>query len=300
MTIPATTTTSGQRRGGPTSVASIRAVRPDGGPAAVAPGVAATWPRWTRLTIERPPPAKKDQVALWRELRRQGALKVEPGTWAVGHAPDGSMPLDRALELAATTGGEVTCAEPAEGDHDRALRQACRRIWAELHVEADQLEEEVAGGDLDAATAWAQAERLRLAYGDGCRGDLVGIDARRAGRRLAEVLAEVARSVGPPDGPGSAATPVLGDRRLGRLPASTTGTARRDGTARYVVQLRTLPPWAWEQDLAAFEARCYLPSPDRPPLVHGVVELLVAPDRLGACLGRLADRLEVFEATRRD
>ena len=86
-------------------------------------------------------------------------------------------------------------------------------------------------------------------------------------------------------------------RRLGRLPAVTTGTARRDGTARHVVQLRALPAWRWEQELAAFEARCYLPAPDRPTVVHGVAELLVEPDALGPSLSRLADRLALFEAS---
>ncbi|MFN8038246.1 MAG: Chromate resistance protein ChrB, partial [Acidimicrobiales bacterium] len=125
------------------------------------------WPRWTRLTIDRSPSAKKDQVALWRELRRQGALKLDAGTWAVGHAPDGSMPLDRAIELLDATGGRASWAEADGADEDRALRQACRRVWTDLHVEVDQLEEDAALGELDPAAAWDEADRLRLAYADG-------------------------------------------------------------------------------------------------------------------------------------
>ena len=252
------------------------------------------WPRWTRLSIDRKPPAKKDQVALWRELRRHGALKLDAGTWAVGHAPDGSMPLDRAIELIDATGGRASWTEADGADEDRALRQACRRVWTDLHVDVDQLEEDAALGDLEPAAAWEEADRLRSAYADGCRRDLVGIDARRAAGRLGEVLSAVAASFGAPP---ADSVRVLGDRRFGRLPAVTTGTARRDGTARHVVQLRALPPWRWEQELAAFEARCYLPAPDRPTLVHGVALLLVEPDALGPSLSRLADRLALFEAS---
>ena len=229
MTSTLPTLTAAPRPAGPVGARPDESAPPDG-----------AWPRWTRLTIDRPPPAKKDQVALWRELRRQGALKLDAGTWAVGHAPDGSVPLDRAIELIEARSGRATWAEAHGADQDRGLRQACRRVWTDLHVDVDQLEEDATLGLLDPAGAWDEADRLRLAYADGCRRDLVGIDARRAAGRLGEVLATVAAGIG---APAADSVRVLGDWRLGRLPALTTGTARRDGTARYVVQLRTLPPW---------------------------------------------------------
>src|SRR3954452_7768649 len=81
---------------------------------------------WIVLIYRLPPNDSRARVAVWRELRRSGALHVQQSVVAV---PDGEAfagVVERLRDVLGEVGGEVTAlrAEPASGGDDGRLLEA--------------------------------------------------------------------------------------------------------------------------------------------------------------------------------
>jgi hypothetical protein len=78
--------------------------------------------RWLLLVVRLPAEPSRHRVAVWRELRRAGALSLGQGVWAVPQVEVFTQALDRAVQLAQRGDGETIVLEAAgraEGDAAR-------------------------------------------------------------------------------------------------------------------------------------------------------------------------------------
>ena len=138
---------------------------------------------WTVLIYRLPSNDSRARVAVWRELRRSGALHVQQSVVAVpdteGFAPD----VERLRDVLSDVGGQVTVlrTEPLNAGDDRRLVEAwnqarddeyrelageCAKFLAEIDREIDngkfthaELDEEEA--ELDKLQRWDQRIRRR-------------------------------------------------------------------------------------------------------------------------------------------
>ncbi|WP_344864732.1 Chromate resistance protein ChrB [Amycolatopsis ultiminotia] len=63
--------------------------------------------KWLVLVVRVPAEPSRHRVAVWRELRRIGALSLGQGTWAVPDVPAFAAGVTRVIELAQRGEGEV-------------------------------------------------------------------------------------------------------------------------------------------------------------------------------------------------
>ena len=105
---------------------------------------------WRVITYRLPPEPSRHRVAVWRELRRLGAVSLQQGTWAV---PDG-QPFEAGLsqvveEINAAGGHPVVLAvaeEEASAAQLEALFTAQREAeWGEFLSDCGKYETELAG-----------------------------------------------------------------------------------------------------------------------------------------------------------
>ncbi len=105
---------------------------------------------WVLVLVQVPKEPTKHRVAVWRELRKGGAVPVSPGTWALPAGPAFEQVLDRAAELAAKGGGTfaVIDASPRDEAAERLIRDAftAARVdeWAEFQADCGKFEDEIA------------------------------------------------------------------------------------------------------------------------------------------------------------
>jgi DNA-binding transcriptional regulator PaaX len=117
--------------------------------AATVPGVANESVRWLVLLVKVPAEPSRHRVAVWRELRRAGAVSLGQGLWMVPDAPVFADGIARTVELAQRGGGEVTvlnAAGRAEADSARleALFDAERaEEWAEFVADCAKFDSEI-------------------------------------------------------------------------------------------------------------------------------------------------------------
>lgn len=106
--------------------------------------------QWLVLVIKLPAEPSRHRVAVWRELRKAGAITLGQGTWAV---PDVSAFTDgvrRVLQLADTAGGQAmtltaTGREPRDAAHFQQLFTAARSAdWTEFLADCAKFEAEIA------------------------------------------------------------------------------------------------------------------------------------------------------------
>src|SRR5258708_4972749 len=64
--------------------------------------------RWLVLVVRVPADPSRHRVAVWRELRRAGAVLLGQGVWAVPDAPVFADGIARTVPLAQRGDGEVT------------------------------------------------------------------------------------------------------------------------------------------------------------------------------------------------
>ena len=166
---------------------------------------------WRVITYRLPPEPSRHRVAVWRELRRLGAVALQQGTWAV---PDGE-PFEAGLsqvveEIKAAGGQPVVLAvadEEASAAQLEALFTAQREAeWGEFLSDCGKYETELAGeiakGKLTLAELDEEEQsldRLRRWYRTIRARDLFGApSAAVAERRLkesAEALEDFAERV---------------------------------------------------------------------------------------------------------
>jgi|SRR5919197_1481041 hypothetical protein len=154
--------------------------------------------RWTVLIVRLPADPSRHRVAVWRELRRVGALSLGQGVWAVPATPAFNQGVERAVRLAERGDGEVVLLDASGRDEPNAARleglfTAARQAeWAEFLSDCGKYEAEL---DKEVRTAKftlaeldeeeQSLERLRRWYRDIKLRDLFGApSAAEAEQRL--------------------------------------------------------------------------------------------------------------------
>ncbi|WP_369263331.1 Chromate resistance protein ChrB [Streptomyces sp. R35] len=159
--------------------------------------------RWVVLLVRLPTAPSRHRVAVWRELRRIGALSLGQGTWAVPDVPVFADGLARAVELAGRADGEVVTLDaagrtPADSAHLRALFTAARSAdWTEFLADCGKFEAELAKEIRIAKFTLAELEeeeqsleRLRRWHRELTARDVFGTqEAAEAGERLKQCTA---------------------------------------------------------------------------------------------------------------
>jgi Protein ChrB, N-terminal len=105
--------------------------------------------RWVVLVVRLPAEPSRHRVAVWRELRRIGALSLGQAIWSVPDVAAFHDGISRAMELAERGDGEVVVLEAsgrAERDADRLVslfNDARRAEWDEFLADCDKFEAEI-------------------------------------------------------------------------------------------------------------------------------------------------------------
>ena len=98
------------------------------------------------LVVRVPAEPSRHRVAVWRELRRAGAILLGQGVWAVPDAPVFANGIARTLALAERGDGDVTVLTAAgRGEPDAARLEALftaerAEEWAEFIAELEEEE----------------------------------------------------------------------------------------------------------------------------------------------------------------
>jgi ChrB-like protein len=143
--------------------------------------------RWVVLLVRVPGEPSRHRVAVWRELRRLGAVSIGQSAWALPATAGSTAGVERVKELVDRGDGELTVLEatardPASaGRLERAWTDAREAEWAEFRAECArylaELDKEVSIGNLTAAELeeedqsmerlrrWHRELRLRDAHG---------------------------------------------------------------------------------------------------------------------------------------
>jgi hypothetical protein len=105
--------------------------------------------RWLLLVVRLPAEPSRHRVAVWRELRRAGALSLGQGVWAVPQVEVFTQALDRAVALAERGEGEVIVLEASGRADADAVRleglftEAREAEWAEFLADCAKYEAEL-------------------------------------------------------------------------------------------------------------------------------------------------------------
>jgi hypothetical protein len=105
--------------------------------------------RWLVLVVRVPAEPSRHRVAVWRELRRAGALPLGQGCWAVPEVPAVADGVARAVELAGRGAGEVIVLRAAGRDETDAARleqlftKARQAEWAEFIADCGKFDAEI-------------------------------------------------------------------------------------------------------------------------------------------------------------
>jgi hypothetical protein len=96
---------------------------------------------WTVLILRLPSEPSRHRVAVWRELRRVGAIQLGQGSWAFPVAPAFADVVDKIVELVNHNEGEVLALTASAADEHTAAKvrglydDARRAEWAEFESE---------------------------------------------------------------------------------------------------------------------------------------------------------------------
>ena len=104
---------------------------------------------WVVVFVRLPAEPSRHRVAVWRALRRAGALALGQGAWAVPATPAFTVALDGAVDLARRGDGEVVVLDAggrsdADAARLEALFSAAREAeWAEFLADCAKYEAEL-------------------------------------------------------------------------------------------------------------------------------------------------------------
>lgn len=151
------------------------------------------------LVVRIPAEPSRHRVAVWRELRRAGALSLGQGTWAVPDVPAFADGVARTTELARRGDGEVIALEAAgRTDEDAARLEAMftaerTEEWAEFLADCAkfdaEIDKEIGNGKFTMAELEEEEhslERLRRWHRDLKARDLFGAPAAAEADRQLE------------------------------------------------------------------------------------------------------------------
>ena len=116
------------------------------------------------LVIKLPADPSRHRVAVWRELRKIGALSLGQGVWAVPDVPVFADGVRRALQLTEAAGGQGVTLEavgrsPEDAARFRELFNDARSAdWTEFLADCGKFEEEIANRDLTARDVFVVPE----------------------------------------------------------------------------------------------------------------------------------------------
>jgi hypothetical protein len=167
---------------------------------------------WVLLIVRLPGQPSRHRVAVWRELRRVGAVPVAPGVWTFPAAPVFSTVAERAADLARRGGGDVSVLDVIHrGDEDGGMlrevfTQAREQEWAEFVDDCGKFDAEIAKEIDSGKFTLAELEeeeqsldRLRRWYRDLKGRDVLelpeAVDAERRLKACVEVLDDYADRV---------------------------------------------------------------------------------------------------------
>jgi hypothetical protein len=155
------------------------------------------------LLVRVPAEPSRHRVAVWRELRRGGAVSLGSGVWALPATPGFAPVAERAGELARRGGGEVVALDASPRDEAsaaliRAAFVAAREAeWAEFASECRKFEVEIAKelrlGKLTLAELEEEEqslERLRRWYRDLKARDVFALPAAGAAEEQLKACVE--------------------------------------------------------------------------------------------------------------
>ena len=168
--------------------------------------------RWLLLVVRLPAEPSRHRVAVWRELRRAGALSIGQGVWAVPAVEGFTPALDRAVALARRGDGEALVLEArgrTEADAARLeglFTDAREAEWVEFLADCAkyqaELDQETAKGKFTLAELEEEEqslERLRRWHRDLRGRDLFGApsaaEAEQRLKRCAERLEDYTQRV---------------------------------------------------------------------------------------------------------
>jgi hypothetical protein len=106
--------------------------------------------KWLVVVIRLPANPSRHRVAVWRELRRLGAISLGGGVWAAPAAPVFAAGLQRVGELVSRAGGQVLAfdSRPRDDLDEQAVTaefNAARAAeWTEFTVECGHFHAEIA------------------------------------------------------------------------------------------------------------------------------------------------------------
>tara|TARA_R100000935_G_scaffold3548_1_gene8975 strand:+ start:73 stop:582 length:510 start_codon:yes stop_codon:yes gene_type:complete len=101
------------------------------------------------MLVQVPSEPSRHRVAVWRELRRFGAVPVGQGAWTAPDVPVCREGADKARALARSGGGELILLTTGSTDADaaklRAMFDAARKDeWAEFVADCGKFKDEIA------------------------------------------------------------------------------------------------------------------------------------------------------------
>ncbi len=105
--------------------------------------------RWLVLAVRVPAEPSRHRVAVWRELRRTGAVPLGQGCWAVPEVAAVADGVARAVDLAARGDGEVIVLRAAGRDDadtarlEQLFTEARQAEWAELTADCGKFSAEI-------------------------------------------------------------------------------------------------------------------------------------------------------------
>ncbi|WP_020576595.1 Chromate resistance protein ChrB [Actinopolymorpha alba] len=106
--------------------------------------------RWVVIVVRLAAEPSRHRVAVWRELRRAGAVSLAPGVWALPATPAFLPVVERARALAERGGGELLALdvtgrdEPSGAALVAAYTDAREAEWAEFVSDCAKFEAELA------------------------------------------------------------------------------------------------------------------------------------------------------------
>lgn len=154
--------------------------------------------KWTLVFVQLPSEPSRHRVAVWRELRKGGAVPLSAGAWVVPDAPGFQASLERAEELARSGGGTFALIDAAPRTEEgrslirNAFVSARLDEWTEFQADCSKYEDEIARETAKQKFTFGELEeeeqgldRLRRWYRDLKKRDVLGLpEADAAETRL--------------------------------------------------------------------------------------------------------------------
>ncbi len=159
---------------------------------------------WVLIHLQIPSEPSRHRVAVWRQLRKAGAVPVSSGVWTLPADPAFQADLDRAGELCRNGGGTfaIIDASPRHETSALMIRDAFTAVrvdeWAEFTADCGKFETEIAHEIQKQKFTFAELEeeeqslaRLRRWYRDLKKRDALELPEAKAADKTLRVCAAV-------------------------------------------------------------------------------------------------------------